>query len=188
MHYWQKNKIKTFVEGVFGRTSAAYNQYAWVTPTPNPCQQANNLQLTSSPSLASLCYNYYWLRELRCFSVRFQWAKERLLPSYCKLQYSPQLGMLTHSYGRPAVHHAGSVDLYGSWDNFSTPYPMQKDMQMGHGHWYGCPEFRNVICDGEVSNCTMPEDRPLKMGGTYWYYVSICTLSVLRTFRLIYAV
>lgn len=78
-----------------------------------------------------------------------------------------------HSASRPSVHRTGSVDLYGSWDNFSTPYPMQKDRQKGHGHWYGCHNFKNIICHGDPSNCTMPADGGLKMLGLYWYYV--CT-------------
>ncbi|KAI9672074.1 MAG: hypothetical protein M1831_001887 [Alyxoria varia] len=70
----------------------------------------------------------------------------------------------------PSIHDTSIVELFGSWDNFSSPYKMQYDNQMGHGHWYGCFTFKNVICDGDPSNCSRPRDGGLKMGGTYWYY------------------
>lgn len=46
---------------------------------------------------------------------------------------------------------------------------MTKDRQQA-GHWFGCHDFKNVICHGDPSNCNMPENRPLKFGATYWYY------------------
>lgn len=65
----------------------------------------------------------------------------------------------------------GSVALYGSWDNFSTPYPMQRDARTGPEHWSGCHSFSNIICDGHVLPSGSPRNGGLKMGGTYWYYV-----------------
>lgn len=64
-----------------------------------------------------------------------------------------------------------SVHLYGSWDNFSTPYPMQQDTRTGPEHWAGCHNFSNIICDGDLQSSTVPREGGLKMGGTYWYYV-----------------
>ena len=65
-----------------------------------------------------------------------------------------------------------SVSLLGSWDNFSKPYAMQRDARRGKEHWTGCHNFENIICDGNVSTAGSARDGGLKMGGTYWYYVS----------------
>lgn len=67
----------------------------------------------------------------------------------------------------PATH---SIDLYGSWDNFSKPYRMLKDSQVGNGRWYGCHLFNNIICDGDPSQPAGARNGALKTGGTYWYY------------------
>ncbi|KIW43831.1 uncharacterized protein PV06_04893 [Exophiala oligosperma] len=66
-----------------------------------------------------------------------------------------------------------SVSLYGSWDNFSTAYPMQKDSRTGPEHWSGCHSFSNIICDGDNQPIGIPRDGGLKMGGTYWYYYKL---------------
>ncbi|KEF56544.1 uncharacterized protein A1O9_06732 [Exophiala aquamarina CBS 119918] len=66
-----------------------------------------------------------------------------------------------------------SVALYGSWDNFSTPYPMQRDSRTGQEHWSGCHSFSNIICDGDPQPAGVPRDGGLKMGGTYWYYYKL---------------
>ncbi|KAE8149425.1 hypothetical protein BDV25DRAFT_156340 [Aspergillus avenaceus] len=66
--------------------------------------------------------------------------------------------------------HVQSVKLLGSWDNFSKPYPMEKDKRVGAGHWRGCHTFTNIICDGTPSNTAASRSGGLKMGGTYWYY------------------
>lgn len=64
-----------------------------------------------------------------------------------------------------------SVTLMGSWDNFSKPYPMQRDGRVGPEHWTGCHSFDNIICDGNVAANLQTRDGGLKMGGTYWYFV-----------------
>ncbi len=64
------------------------------------------------------------------------------------------------------------VELLGSWDNFNTPYAMEKDVQRGHGYWFGCHSFKNIICDGDPGQDLEGRDGGLRMGGTYWYYVS----------------
>ncbi|KIW70106.1 hypothetical protein PV04_02412 [Phialophora macrospora] len=66
-----------------------------------------------------------------------------------------------------------SVQLYGSWDNFSTPYPMQRDSRTGPEHWSGCHSFSNIICDGDIAGNNTPREGGLKMGGTYWYYYTL---------------
>ena len=68
---------------------------------------------------------------------------------------------------------AYSVDLYGSWDNFTTPYPMQRDRQVGPEHWSGCHNFQNIICDGNLEGNSIARSGGLKMGGTYWYYYKL---------------
>lgn len=64
-----------------------------------------------------------------------------------------------------------TVELLGSWDNFSRPYPLERDRRAGRGHWRGCHTFRNITCDGEGRTID-GRDGGLKMGGTYWYFVS----------------
>ncbi|KIX07274.1 uncharacterized protein Z518_01927 [Rhinocladiella mackenziei CBS 650.93] len=66
-----------------------------------------------------------------------------------------------------------SVSLHGSWDNFSTPYPMQRDSRTGPEHWSGCHSFSNIICDGDLQPNGVPREGGLKMGGTYWYYYKL---------------
>jgi hypothetical protein len=65
-----------------------------------------------------------------------------------------------------------SLVLLGSWDNFSRPYSLELDARRGRNHWQGCFTFSDIICDGDLDITTLKRDGPLKMGGTYWYYVS----------------
>src|SRR5580704_94499 len=60
----------------------------------------------------------------------------------------------------------------GSWDNFAEPWEMVRDNRRGRGHWTGCHTFRNIVCDGDATGIHERRDGALKMGGTYWYYVS----------------
>ena len=69
-----------------------------------------------------------------------------------------------------APPEARTVELLGSWDNFSQPYPMHHDRRKGTGFWSGCFKFRNIIFDGDSSHWTKPRTGGLKQGGTYWYY------------------
>ncbi|RMZ88507.1 hypothetical protein DV736_g4263, partial [Chaetothyriales sp. CBS 134916] len=67
-----------------------------------------------------------------------------------------------------------TVNLYGSWDNFSTAYPLQRDSRIGLEHWSGCHKFSNIIFDGESDDADyLPRDGGLRMGGTYWYYYKL---------------
>ncbi|KAL1998389.1 hypothetical protein VTN02DRAFT_6292 [Thermoascus thermophilus] len=63
-----------------------------------------------------------------------------------------------------------SVQLVGSWDNFTRPYSMERDGRVGAGHWRGCHTFTDIICDGPTSSRSPGRSGGLKMGGTYWYY------------------
>ncbi|KAG9698805.1 hypothetical protein KCU95_g2281, partial [Aureobasidium melanogenum] len=71
---------------------------------------------------------------------------------------------------RPDVQ---TVELFGSWDNFSRPYRMQSDGHRGRGVWTGCHSFENIICDGDCINQLRPRNGALKQGGTYWYYYKL---------------
>ncbi|KAI4841867.1 hypothetical protein E4T44_07637 [Aureobasidium sp. EXF-8845] len=71
---------------------------------------------------------------------------------------------------RPDVR---TVELFGSWDNFSRPYRMQSDGHRGRGVWTGCHSFENIICDGDRINQLRPRNGALKQGGTYWYYYKL---------------
>ncbi|ELR06699.1 hypothetical protein VC83_05241 [Pseudogymnoascus destructans] len=68
--------------------------------------------------------------------------------------------------------HARSVQLIGSWDNFSKRYPMEKDARRGHREWRGCYSFKDIICDGDFAN-SAKRSGGLKMGHTYYYYYEI---------------
>jgi hypothetical protein len=48
---------------------------------------------------------------------------------------------------------------------------MERDKRVGPGHWKGCHTFTDIMGDGPGDN---PQWRTggLKMGATYWYYVS----------------
>lgn len=66
-----------------------------------------------------------------------------------------------------------TLKLYGSWDNFTIAYPMNKDLQTGSEYWHGCFNFSNIICDGNPAEVMRSRSGGLKMGGTYWYYYKI---------------
>jgi hypothetical protein len=65
-----------------------------------------------------------------------------------------------------------SLILLGSWDNFTRPYLLELDTRGGRGIWKGCFTFSDIICDGDLDQPVPKRDGLLKMGGTYWYYVS----------------
>ncbi|OKL64680.1 hypothetical protein UA08_01051 [Talaromyces atroroseus] len=69
-----------------------------------------------------------------------------------------------------APSNVRSVDLVGSWDNFSRPYAMERDRRMGAGHWRGCHTFTDIVRDGTSPSQSPGRSGGLKMGGTYWYY------------------
>ena len=77
-----------------------------------------------------------------------------------------------------------SVEILGSWDNFSKPYQLKRDRKTGPGQWRGCHTFENITCDGDTLDASTSRDGGLKMGGTYWYYVRLHSahksLSLLR--------
>lgn len=69
-----------------------------------------------------------------------------------------------------APHDVRTVELLGSWDNFSHPYSMYHDRRRGQGFYTGCFQFNNIIFDGSEIDYTRPRSGGLKQGGTYWYY------------------
>ncbi|KAI8950884.1 hypothetical protein F4801DRAFT_315234 [Xylaria longipes] len=65
-----------------------------------------------------------------------------------------------------------SVQLLGSWDNFSIHHKMERDLRRDQGEWRGCHNFDKIICDGDLP--TNSERRGgLKMGQRYYYYYEI---------------
>ena len=66
--------------------------------------------------------------------------------------------------------YARTVELLGSWDNFSQPYRMHHDRKRGKTFWSGCFRFQNIIFDGDKDNWSRARNGGLKQGGTYWYY------------------
>ncbi|KAJ6441660.1 aldehyde dehydrogenase [Purpureocillium lavendulum] len=65
-----------------------------------------------------------------------------------------------------------SVQLIGSWDNFSACYTMRRDVRRGRGQWRGCYSFKDIVCD-DVAPSTAPRNGGLKMGATYYYYYEL---------------
>ncbi|CAH0016528.1 unnamed protein product, partial [Clonostachys rhizophaga] len=63
-----------------------------------------------------------------------------------------------------------AVDLVGSWDNFSSHYPMERDYRRGPGQWKGCHLFRDIICNGDLNKT---RHGALQMGHTYYYYYEV---------------
>lgn len=68
---------------------------------------------------------------------------------------------------RPAVR---SVELLGSWDNFTRRYPMEKDVRRGRGTWRGCHSFEEIFYEGRHRSMEQKRAGGLRMGGTYWYF------------------
>lgn len=48
---------------------------------------------------------------------------------------------------------------------------MERDSRRDRGQWRGCHSFKDIICDGG-DGCGTKRDGGLKMGQTYYYYVS----------------
>ena len=63
-----------------------------------------------------------------------------------------------------------TVELLGSWDNFTQPYRMHHDRRRGTGFYSGCFKFHNIIFDGDGARWTRPRTGGLKQGRVYWYY------------------
>ncbi|GME33273.1 hypothetical protein GTA08_BOTSDO11429 [Neofusicoccum parvum] len=63
-----------------------------------------------------------------------------------------------------------SVELLGSWDNFTHSYRMERDSKRSSRHWFGIFTFKDIICDGESQSGPGKREGGLKMGGTYWYH------------------
>lgn len=78
--------------------------------------------------------------------------------------------LFTFLYECPSV--VRTVELLGSWDNFSKPYPMERDARRSNRHWAGCYRFDDIVYDGTEEALTAKRNGGLKMGGSYWFYVS----------------
>ncbi|KAG6015705.1 hypothetical protein E4U43_004943 [Claviceps pusilla] len=63
-----------------------------------------------------------------------------------------------------------SVQLIGSWDNFSTWYTMKHDTRRGRGQWSGCHSFKSIFSEDESHTVHPSRNGGLKMGHTYYYY------------------
>lgn len=48
---------------------------------------------------------------------------------------------------------------------------MQRDIRRDRGQWRGCYSFKDIICDGDGGSSPR-RDGGLKMGETYYFYVS----------------
>lgn len=79
--------------------------------------------------------------------------------------------LVTFLFESPAA--ARTVELLGSWDNFTKSYSMKRDRRKGSCFWSGCYSFKDIICDGDLNNLSQKRSGGLKMGGTYWYYYRI---------------
>ncbi|KAF2085485.1 hypothetical protein K490DRAFT_58632 [Saccharata proteae CBS 121410] len=69
--------------------------------------------------------------------------------------------------------HVRSIELLGSWDNFTHPYRLDRDPRRGTEHWAGCFRFKDIICDGFQQATPSKRQGGLMMGGTYWYYYKL---------------
>ncbi|KAK5797580.1 hypothetical protein VI817_003871 [Penicillium citrinum] len=52
---------------------------------------------------------------------------------------------------------------------------MERDKRVGAGHWKGCHTFTDILGDGPGGSSgeqSQWRTGGLKMGATYWYYVS----------------
>ena len=50
-----------------------------------------------------------------------------------------------------APPHIRTIELLGSWDNFTRPYQMHHDRRRGTGAWTGCFRFDNIVFDGHTT-------------------------------------
>ncbi|KAI1263976.1 hypothetical protein F5Y18DRAFT_92879 [Xylariaceae sp. FL1019] len=65
-----------------------------------------------------------------------------------------------------------SVQLLGSWDNFSILHNMERDIRRDQSEWRGLHKFNKIVADGD--RATGPERRAgLKQGQIYYYYYEV---------------
>lgn len=84
------------------------------------------------------------------------------IPSLPNIRLTPCLCSRTH----PSVN---SVQLLGSWDNFSKCYKMERDSRRDRGQWRGCHQFQDTVPLGAKPKRT----GGLTMGETYYYYYEV---------------
>lgn len=102
-----------------------------------------------------------------CRYPQFEITNLQISPSLARWN-RPKLTPQPHSQTEPSVR---SVRLIGSWDNFTMCYSMERDSRRGQGQWRGCFAFQNVM-DDDGSPHHPKTSGGLKMGHTYFYYVS----------------
>lgn len=54
---------------------------------------------------------------------------------------------------------------------------MERDIRRDRGQWRGCHSFKDIVCDGD-NGYSPGRNGGLKMGQTYYYYVSAATFHV----------
>lgn len=106
--------------------------------------------------------------------------RPRFSPSGCASTPNPPATPHAHPFCSDVPRDISSVELKGSWDNFTHSYRLQRDPKRSSCHFWGIFTFKDIVCDGE--NMAGPTDKReggLKMGGVYWYHVSLslCSLS-----------
>ncbi|KAL2164688.1 hypothetical protein VTH06DRAFT_3905 [Thermothelomyces fergusii] len=65
-----------------------------------------------------------------------------------------------------------TVNLIGSWDNFTRGYTMERDSRRDRGQWKGCYSFKDITCEGDAGSVPK-RNGGLKMGHTYYYYYEL---------------
>ncbi|AEO57535.1 hypothetical protein MYCTH_2079474 [Thermothelomyces thermophilus ATCC 42464] len=65
-----------------------------------------------------------------------------------------------------------TVNLIGSWDNFTRGYTMERDSRRDRGQWKGCYAFKDITCEGDAGSVPK-RNGGLKMGHTYYYYYEL---------------
>ncbi|KAF2261806.1 hypothetical protein CC78DRAFT_546386 [Lojkania enalia] len=79
--------------------------------------------------------------------------------------------LFTFLFDCPAA--ARTIELLGSWDNFTKPYFLKRDKRRSPYLWSGCFAFDDIICDGDFNSICGKRSGALMMGGTYWYYYKV---------------
>lgn len=59
---------------------------------------------------------------------------------------------------------------------------MERDARRSRGQWRGCHTFQDIVCDGDQSFISPKRTGGLRMGQTYYYYVSSQTPIITRVY------
>jgi hypothetical protein len=55
---------------------------------------------------------------------------------------------------------------------------MERDLRRGQGEWKGCYTFKDIIASDQDQDLAKIRNGGLKMGATYYYYVSTSALHI----------